>query len=113
MTPPRGNVVTMCVFVDADLAGDKLNRRSQTGILILPVGSGATPYSSPEPAQRTGAGPVKHIPQDRRNGTISIINNFCGRNRNFRENQSARAPSSSELRFLITLESIFPECSEL
>jgi len=35
MPPPRGNAVTMCVFVDADLAGDKLNRRSQTGILIF------------------------------------------------------------------------------
>lgn len=35
MPPPRGNAVTMCVFVDSDLAGDKLNLRSQTGILIF------------------------------------------------------------------------------
>ena len=45
--------------------------------------------------------------QDRRNGISSIETNFWDRNRNFRENQLARAPSSSELRFLITLETVF------
>jgi hypothetical protein len=30
----RGNEVQMIVFVDADHAGDKMTRRSQTGVLI-------------------------------------------------------------------------------
>ena len=32
---PRGNSVSIHCFVDADLAGNKVNRRSQTGILIF------------------------------------------------------------------------------
>jgi len=32
---PRGKVVTMSAFVDADHAGDRLTRRSQTGIIIF------------------------------------------------------------------------------
>jgi hypothetical protein len=35
MPPPRGNPVSTHVFVDASHASDKLNRRSQTGILIF------------------------------------------------------------------------------
>ena len=35
MTPPRGNGVTTYCFEDADLAGNKVTRRSQTGILIF------------------------------------------------------------------------------
>ena len=32
--PPRGNPVTVYVFVDSDHAGDQVTRRSQTGIII-------------------------------------------------------------------------------
>ena len=32
---PRGNVVTTHCFVDADHAGNRVTRRSQTGILIF------------------------------------------------------------------------------
>ena len=35
MPPPRGNYMSTHVFVDADLAGNKITRRSQTGILIF------------------------------------------------------------------------------
>ncbi len=35
MPPPRGNAASTSMFVDADLAGDKKTRRSQTGLLIF------------------------------------------------------------------------------
>ena len=35
MPPPRGNAATTDCFVDADLAGNTVTRRSQTGILIF------------------------------------------------------------------------------
>jgi hypothetical protein len=35
MPPPRGNAMSTNAFVDADLAGNKITRRSQTGILIF------------------------------------------------------------------------------
>ena len=35
MPPPRGRLVSTHCFVDSDHAGDKVPRRSQTGILIL------------------------------------------------------------------------------
>ena len=35
MPESRGLSVTISLFVDADLAGDQANRRSQTGILIF------------------------------------------------------------------------------
>ena len=35
MPEPRGLPMSSSLFVDADLAGDKRNRRSQTGILIF------------------------------------------------------------------------------
>ena len=35
MPEARGLLVSISVFVDADLAGDKSNRRSQTGVLIF------------------------------------------------------------------------------
>jgi hypothetical protein len=35
MSPPRGNAATKHCFVDADLAGNTVTRRSQTGILIF------------------------------------------------------------------------------
>ena len=35
MPPPRGNGVTTHCFEDADLAGNTVTRRSQTGILIF------------------------------------------------------------------------------
>jgi len=31
---PRGKLLSMCVFMDSDYAGDKVRRRSQTGILL-------------------------------------------------------------------------------
>ena len=34
MPPPRGNAATTHCFVNADLAGNTVTRRSQTGILI-------------------------------------------------------------------------------
>jgi len=35
MPPPRGNASTTHCFVDADLAGNTVTRRSQTGILMF------------------------------------------------------------------------------
>ena len=35
MPEPRGEPIQINVFVDADHAGDKVTRRSQTGILIF------------------------------------------------------------------------------
>ena len=35
MPEARGLVISISVFVDADLAGDKANQRSQTGVLIF------------------------------------------------------------------------------
>ena len=35
MPEPRGVPMSTSAFVDADLAGDKSNRRSQTGVLIF------------------------------------------------------------------------------
>jgi hypothetical protein len=34
MPEPRGNAVQMACFVDSDHAGDVVNRRSRTGVLI-------------------------------------------------------------------------------
>ena len=35
MPEARGLIASVSCFVDADLAGNKVNRRSQTGILIF------------------------------------------------------------------------------
>ena len=43
--PPRGNHVQVNCFVDSDHAGDKLTRRSQTGILLYCNSAPITWYS--------------------------------------------------------------------
>ena len=53
MPSPRGNAMSISVFVDADLAGDKLNCRSQTGILIFCNRSPIQWYSKRQPTVET------------------------------------------------------------
>ena len=53
MPTTRGNPLTISAFVDADLAGDKLNRRSQTGILIFCNKAPIHWYSKRQPTVET------------------------------------------------------------
>ena len=49
MPEPRGNYVTTSCFVDADLAGNKVTRRSQTGVLIFVNQAPIHYYSKKQP----------------------------------------------------------------
>ena len=53
MPEPRGNYVTTSCFVDADLAGNKVTRRSQTGVLIFVNQAPIHYYSKKQPTVET------------------------------------------------------------
>ena len=53
MTEARGLPMSSSVFVDADLAGDKKTRRSQTGILIFCNKAPTHWYSKHQPSVET------------------------------------------------------------
>ena len=53
MPEPRGHSMSTSAFVDADLAGDKKNRRSQTGVLIFCNKAPIHWYSKRQPTVET------------------------------------------------------------
>ena len=53
MPSPRGNPVSLFVFVDADHGGNKVNRRSQSGILIFMNRAPIVWYSKRQPSVET------------------------------------------------------------